>query len=70
MGLCSVGNKEIKIGWTFAIAASTNRAGECSPSAGVLGGSPLRIFFRLCLAVDWLKIGLNDNILLFFFLDI
>ena len=37
----------------------------CSPSAGVLGrgGGPPGI------AVDWLKIGLNDN-LLFFSLDI
>ena len=62
----SVANKEIKLGRTFASAASTNKAGGTPPSESVRRQSPLRKFFRLCVALDWLKIGLNDNILLFF----
>ena len=59
----SVANKKIKLGLTFASTASTNRAGGTPPDRGVREQSPLQKIFSLCIALDWLKIGLNDNIL-------
>ena len=52
----SVANKKIKLGRTFSSAVSTNKAGD-------------RKFYRLCVALDWFKIGLNDNIFFAFFLN-
>ena len=51
--ICSVANKEIKLDRTFASAPPPSL--RCH----------LQIFFRLCVALDWLKIGLNDNIFYF-----
>ena len=53
----SVANKEIKLGQTFLSAVSTNFF--------FFGGG--QKFYRLCIGLGWLKIGLNNNILLLFF---
>ena len=64
----SVANKEIKLGWTFLSAERNNRArgGDAPSSGGVRERSPFLKKFRLCVALDWLKIGLNDNIFCLF----
>ena len=64
----SVGNKEKKLSRTFVRTVSTNRAGGCSsPNGGVRGQSSLQKIFRLCVALDRLKVGLNGNMFFCFF---
>ena len=49
----SVANKDMKLSRTYSSAVSTNKAGG-------------RKFYGLCIALDWLKIRLNNTILLSF----
>ena len=55
----SVANKEIKLGQTFLSAVCTN----------FFWGGGGQKFYRLCIGLGWLKIGLNNNILLLFSLN-
>ena len=66
LGINSIANKEKNlVGHLWAQRAQSELGG--APSiGGIREWSPLLILFRLCVGLEWLKIGLNGNVFWFF----